>query len=561
MGAFMADGTNPAQAATPMAWRVGLGAGVLLVGGAVYLLAVVPAAAESASPAPLIGPRVQAFLGMFCILGLVAMCSTNLRAVAWRTLAWGFALQWLLGLFILRFELSGLEALGIEGTIRPGYRLFEIVGAAVNKFLEFPSAGTRLLFGKMVDMNTMQDLFGEEDKVIFAFAVLPSIIFVSSVFTVLYYLGVLQWVVRVCARGMVHLMGTSGAETLSSVANVFMGQTEAPLIVKPYVAKMTQSELLAMMVGGMATISGGLMAVYISKGADPVAILATSVMAAPCGLYLSKLLLPETEASETRGIIKTSSEMPYRNVIDAAASGASDGLFLVLNVAAMLIAFMGIIAMINYLLGMFPIDQTSEAITLLFDIRQGGWYAVGNWLMTLVGYLPLWLLVRKLWTRQADDPARAARFGPIQAVAFVAGYAVFVLLVILAMAYLPVPLSLNWIFSQFFAPLALLMGVQPRDMYIVADLLGTKLAVNEFVAYIELTSRYRSELSPRSYKLATYALTGFANFASVGIQIGGIGALAPERRSDLARLGMRALFVGFLTTVMNACVAGILIDE
>jgi CNT family concentrative nucleoside transporter len=542
--------TEPiAQAAppTPLWWRGALGGVVVLLGLTAY------AARDQ------LGPRGQAVFGVMCSLGLVAAFSLNLRAVNWRTVGFGFALQWLLALFILKLEFRGLEAIGIEGAFKPGYELFYAIAQAVNKFLEFPASGTALLFGKLVDDATMKRLFGENDYVIFAFAVLPGIIFVSSFFTALYYLGVLQWIVRVCARGMVYLLGTSGAETLSAIANVFMGQTEAPLIVKPYVITMTQSELLAMMVGGMATISGGLMATYIKMGADPVAILATSVMAAPCGLYLSKLLLPEMEEPQTRGIIKTDAEMPYRNLVDAAASGASDGLMLVLNVAAMLIAFMGLIAMINYLLGCVPTNQQFNDLGQWFDVR-GGWHAVGNWLLTLLAFIPVWLVLRKAMARwsSASDPAA---FGWQHAAVMVVAYAVFLTTVIGVMLFAPQQLSLNWVFSQFFAPVAFLIGVESNDVFIVADLLGTKLALNEFVAYIELTTKYKDSLRPRSAKLAAYALTGFANFASVGIQIGGIGALAPSRRSDLARLGMRALFVGFMATVLNAAMAGVLMDD
>ncbi|MBI2805710.1 MAG: NupC/NupG family nucleoside CNT transporter [Planctomycetes bacterium] len=539
---------KPLHAPTPMAWRIALGAGVLVLGFTAFALQ------ES------IGPRGQGCFGLFCVLGLVATFSANLRAVSWRAMAAGFVLQWLLAFLILRFEINGLEALGIPDGLRPGYALFAAAAQAVNKFLEFPAGGLALLFGKLVDEATMKRLFNDDSGIIFGLGVLPAIIFVSSFFTVLYYFGLLQWIVRVCARVMTYFMGTSGAETLAAIANVFMGQTEAPLIVKPYILKMTQSELLALMVGGMATISGGLMAAYIKMGADAVAILATSVMAAPCGLYLSKLLLPELEEPETRGLIKTDAEMPYRNAIDAAATGASDGLYLVLNVAAMLIAFMGIIAMINFLLGQFPTHQEWNQLGDWFDVRQG-WHAVGNWLLTLVAYAPLWLLGRKFWSRRFTNET-PARFGAGQLAVFALGYALFLMFVALAMVLVTEPLSLNWLFSQCFAPLAFLMGVEPRDVPSVANLLGTKLAVNEFVAYIELGTTYRvPAISARSHKLATYALTGFANFASIGIQIGGIGALAPSRRSDLARLGLRALFVGFLATILNATVAGILLDE
>jgi len=255
-----------------------------------------------------------------------------------------------------------------------------------------------------------------------------------------------------------------------------MGQTEAPLIVKPFVPKMTRSELLALMASGMAHISGGMMAVYISYGADPVAILCTCVMACPCSLYLTKLVLPEMEKPETFGVVPIHVEKVHANAIDAAASGVKDGLFLALNVAAMLIAFLAFIALFNAIIGAF---------------RPG--------------------------------------------------------------------LTLEEIFGHVFSPVAYLMGVDPADTDKVGSLLGIKLAANEHVAYLSLTKNAEyAGLSPRSKLLAVYALTGFANFSSIGIQLGGIGALAPDRRADLARLGMRALFVGFLATVINATVAGLI---
>jgi len=410
-------------------------------------------------------PDVRGGLGIICFIAVVAACSNNLRAVSWRTVGLGMALQLLLALFILKFEINGW---------RPGYNLFSGVAAGVTKFLEFTSAGSQFVFGGLADPAVMSKVF--PGGFVFAFVGLPTIIFVSAFFTVLYYFGILQFVVRVMARGMMFLMRTSGAETLSAAANVFMGQTEAPLIVKPYVPKMTQSELLAMMVGGLATISGGVMAVYISLGADPVAILTTSVMAAPCGLYLAKIMLPETEEPETRGEARTVVERSHANAVDALAAGASDGTVLAINVAAMLIAFLAFLAMIDYLLG-------------------------------------------------------AAFSG----------------------------LSLAAIFARVFAPAAILMGVPMPDVPAVADLLGTKLVANEFVAYVKLTTEYRTTMSPEAYSLSTYALTGFANFGSIGILLGGIGAMAPSRRGDLARLGGRALLCGFVATMINAAIASMLL--
>ena len=414
-----------------------------------------------------ISPRVQGMFGIVCFISVVAAFSRDLRAVSWRTVGWGLALQVGLALFILKFSIGGW---------RPGYAFFSGVADVVKKFLEFTNAGSRLVFGPLADVPAMDKVFGAGNGFVFAFTALPTIIFVSSFFTVLYYFGVLQYVVKVFAKAMVVLMRTSGAETLSAAANVFMGQTEAPIIVKPYVPGMTRSELLAMMVGGMATISGGVMAVYISLGADAIAILTTSVMAAPCGLYLSKILYPETEEPATRGDVKVVVEKQHANVIDAAAAGASDGTMLAINVAAMLIAFMAFLALVDYLLGL---------------VSPG--------------------------------------------------------------------LSLASIFAVLFAPVAVLMGVPPQDVPMIGDLLGTKLVANEFVAYVKLTTQYRDVLDPRSYVLATYALTGFANIASIGIQLGGIGAMAPTRRADLAQLGTRALLAGFIATLINASLASVLL--
>lgn len=415
--------------------------------------------------ANVLSPTVRGALGIVVFLLVVASFSRKLSAVNWRTVGWGLALQWGLALFILKFEINGW---------RPGYAFFSWVSSVVKQFLEFTTSGATFVFGGLADPAVMEKVF--PGGFVFAFVALPTIIFVSSFFTVLYYFGVLQFIVRVMAKAMMYLMRTSGAETLAASANVFMGQTEAPIIVKPYVPKMTQSELLAMMIGGMATISGGVMAVYITLGADPVAILTTSVMAAPCGLYLAKILMPETEVPDTMGEVRTKVERIHANAVDAAAAGASDGTTLAINVAAMLIAFLAFIALFDYMLG-------------------------------------------------AVQPG----------------------------------LTLAAVFGKVFAPAAILMGVPMTDVPAIADLLGTKLMANEFVAYVKLTTEYRDTLSPQGYVLATYALTGFANVASIGIQLGGIGAMAPERRGDLARLGGLALLGGFLATVINASIASMLL--
>ena len=409
--------------------------------------------------------EMRGALGIVCFIAIIAAWSRDLTQVNWRTVLWGMALQFGLALFILKFRI---------GDWRPGYAMFAWFAAGAEQFLKFTSAGSEFVFGGLANQETMSKVF--TGGFVFAFMGLPAIIFVGACFSVLYHLGVLQFVVTVVARVMMKLMRTSGAETLSGVAEVFLGHTEAPLIVKPYVPRMTESELLAIMTCGLATISGGMMAVYIALGADPVAILTTSVMAAPCGLYLAKILIPETGEPETLGRANTAVERPYSNVIDALAGGASEGTALAINVAAMLIAFLSMLALVNYVLG-----------------------------------------------------------------AIVSG------------------LSLSSIFAWILSPLAILMGVPIADVPEVADLLGTKLVANEFVSYIKLTTEYRNTITPESYTLATYALTGFANFGSIGILLGGLGGMAPTRRGDLARLSGRALLAGFLATMINAAIASMLL--
>jgi concentrative nucleoside transporter, CNT family len=464
--------TNPAYAPTPLSWRVALAVCVLALAAGAYGIHFLFGETQTVA-------RAQSGLGILAFLGIVGVFSANLRAINWRTMFWGFVLQVLLALFVLKFEVF---------EVRPGYQLFNGMATVAKKFLEFSDEGARFVFGPLAAPPPTNDpQTPPHIGFIFAFRALPPIVFVSAFFSVLYYFGVLQRVVRVMAWGMRYLMRTSGAETLSVTANVVMGQTEAPLIVKPYVEGMTDSELLALMVGGMAHISGGLMAVYIGLGADPVGILATSVMASPCSLYLSKLMLPEMSQPKTGGTVHATVDKTHTSAVDAAAAGASDGMRLAINIAAMLIAFLAFIALFDFLL-----HQGSLGANYLFGTD--------------------------------------------------------------------LELSLAKIFAWLFAPVAYLMGVEAKDVPKIADLLGTKLVANEFVAYIKY-KEYLPGLSKRSQVLATYALTGFANFASIGIQLGGIGAMAPERRSDIARLGGRALFTGFLVTLVNASIAGLLYVE
>ena len=437
------------------AWRVRAGAGLTALGAA----AVAYAFRET------LPGWVRAVMGIAAFFLIVVACSSNVRAIRWRTVAWGFGLQLVLALLILKVSFGG---------VRPGYDAFSAVATVATRFLDFTNAGSTFVFGVLADPVAMGEVF--PNGLVLAFATLPIIIFASAVFTVLYHLGVLQVGVRLMARVMMPLMGTSGAETLAAAANVFLGQTEAPILVRPYISTMTRSELLALMTGGLATIAGSMFVVYVNLGADPVAMLTTGVMAAPCGLYLAKILLPETETPATAGNARVDVERLHVNVIDAASGGAADGMRLAMNVAAVLIAFLALVAMVDSGLGLL-------------------------------------------------SPG----------------------------------LSLAGIFAVVFAPVAALLGVPSADIPAVADLLGTKLVATEFVAYLKLTGEYQGVVSERAHLLATYALTGFANLGSIGILLGGIGGMAPERRGDLARLGSRALLAGFTATLINAAIAAVLL--
>lgn len=436
-------------------WRIRAGAGLTAVA-----LALTAFAFQESLPG-----RIRALMGIAAFILIAIACSANVAAIRWRTVAWGIGLQVFLALVILKLSVGGF---------RPGYAAFSAVAAVVTRFLDFTSVGAQFVFGVLADPAAMGERF--PNGLVLAFSAFPIIIFASSVFTVLYHLGVLQATVRLLARVMMPLLGTSGAETLSAAANVFMGQTEAPIIVRPYIARMTQSELLALMTGGLATIAGSMFAIYVNLGADPVAMLTTSVMAAPCGLYLAKILLPETGKPVTAGRVVVNPAREHVNVVDAAAGGASSGMHLAFNVTAMLIAFLAFIAMFDYVLGL---------------VRPG--------------------------------------------------------------------LSMAGIFAVVFAPAAALVGVPSGDVAAMADLLGTKLVTNEFVAYVKLSGEYADTMSERAHTLAAYALTGFANFGSIGIVLGGIGGMAPERRADLARLSARALLAGFMATLINASVAAVLL--
>jgi CNT family concentrative nucleoside transporter len=395
-------------------------------------------------------------LGLFVMLGIAWALSSNRSAIRWRPVAMGTALQILFALIILKTEV--------------GRSVFDFVGAGITRFLDFTDAGATFVFGERFK------------EFYFAFKVLPTIIFFSSFITVLYYFGILQKIVSVFAKVMMKTMGTSGAESLSASANIFVGQTEAPLLIKPYVALMTKSELMAVMTGGFATVAGGVMAAYVGMGVSAKHLLAASVMSAPAALVMAKLMFPETEKSVTAGKVEIEVERPWANSIDAAASGAADGLKLALNVGAMLIAFVALIAMID-----FPITKLGQ----------------------LFGY--------DTW-------------------------------------------SLRALLGIVFQPLAWVMGVPWSEAPQVGTLIGIKTAVNEFVGYIEMQKMIGDgQLSERAQIIATYALCGFSNFSSIAIQIGGIGSIAPERKSDLARLGLRAMVAGSLACFQTATIAGFLI--
>ena len=434
--------------------RLAAAALAMLLAAAVFLLG------------DLLHPNLRAGIGIVCFITICVAFSTDVRAIRWRIVFWGLVLQVGLALIILKLQIGGS---------RPGYALFAWLSDGVSKFLEFTRAGAEFVFGGLANQEAMSKVFA--GGYVFAFMGLPTIIFVASFFSVLYYFGILQFVVRGMARGMMSLMETSGAETLSAAADVFMGNTEAPLTVKPYVARMTQSELLSVLVCGLATISGGMMAVYIGIGRRSGRHSHDQRHGGALRpLPVRKFCCPELEEPETRSQAAATTGTPHVNVIDAAAAGATEGLALALNVGAMLIAFLSLLAFADYLLG---------------RLHEG--------------------------------------------------------------------LSAASIFATVFAPAAMLLGVPAADVPAIADLLGTKLVANEFVAFIKLTTEYKGVISPESHILATYALTGFANFGSIGVLLGGIGAIAPTRRGDLARLSGRALIGGFLATMINAAIAAILI--
>ncbi len=411
--------------------------------------------------------RFTGILGLLTMLGLAYAFSTNRRAIRPKTVAWGLGLQIAFAIFVLKVD--------------AGRRLFQAAGNVVNHLLAYSFEGSKFVFGELGKQGSSLGFY-------FAFQVLPTIIFIAAFFAVLYHFGVMQFIIRQVAKVMTRFMGASGAESLNVAASIFMGQTEAPLTIRPFLTDLTQSELMTVMTSGMAHVSGGIMAAYIAFGIDPKHLLSAVIMTAPGTLLMAKMLVPETEQPKTAGRVVMSEEEEAaeksENLLGAIARGTTDGLHLALNIAAMLISFLALIALTNGLLGLIHNGLTHVGI---------GWF----------------------------------------------------------------PSSMERIFGTLFAPIAWLIGIPWHDCPIIGNLLGTRMVLNELVAF-SMLGPLRAALDPRSFTIATFALCGFANLSSIGIQIGGIGALAPNRRGDLARLGLRAMLAGTMANLMSASIAGML---
>ena len=405
--------------------------------------------------------RFTGILGLLTMLTLAYAFSTNRRAIRLKTVAWGLGLQLAFAVVVLRVE--------------AGRAAFQKAGDAVTKLLSYAHAGSHFVFG---DLSNPGSQLGYV-----AFGVLPTVIFIAAFFAVLYHLGVMQIVIRIFAWVMTRVMGASGAGSLNVAASIFMGQTEAPLTIRPFLADLTRSELMTVMTSGMAHVSGGIMAAYIFFGIDPKHLLSAVIMTAPGTLLMAKMLVPETEQPRTAGRVVMSAEEEKtekeENLLGAIARGTTDGLHLALNIAAMLISFLALIALTDGILG-----------------------GIHHWVS---------------W----------------------------------------VPQSLEAIFGALFAPVAWVIGVPWHDCKFVGTLLGTRMALNELVAF-SMLGPAKGSLDPRSFTIATFALCGFANLSSIGIQIGGIGALAPNKKSELARLGIRAMLAGTMANLMSASIAGML---
>ena len=408
--------------------------------------------------------RFTGVLGLLTMLALAWIFSTNRRAIRWRTVFWGLGLQILFAFVVLDFSW--------------GQKTLALAGNGVTKLLSYAYVGSTFVFG---ELGKQHSSFGS----IFAFQVLPTIIFISAFFAVLYYLGVMQLIIRLFARLMQLTLRVSGAESLNVAASIFMGQTEAPLTIRPFLPDATRSELMTIMTSGMAHVSGGIMAAYILYGIDAQHLLAAVIMTAPGTILISKMLVPETETPATEGTVHMPKEAEHKdeNLLGAVARGTIDGGKLAFNVAIMLISFIALIALLNGMLG-----------------------GIHNWLSP---------------------------------------------------HHIPFPSTLDTILGVIFAPIAWLIGIPWHDAKLVGNLLGTRMVINELVAYSMLGAQ-KAMMSFRSFTIATFALCGFANLSSIGIQIGGIGALAPNRRNELAKLGLRAMLAGTMANLMSASIVGVL---
>ncbi len=404
-------------------------------------------------------------LGIFLIVGIAYLLSNNRKMINWRTVGMGFLLQALLAIFILKVPF--------------GKYLFERIGNAVTKLLSFSDEGAKFVFGILADGAKLKPIFGAE-SFIFFFRIIPTILFVAVLVNIAYHIGLMQFIVQMLAKALNYVMRVSGAEALSNISSAFVGQVEAQIMIKPYLKGMTNSELMASMSGSFACIAGGVMATYIMFGVPAEYLIAASIMAAPGALAIAKIMFPETQTPETQGDVTLKVTKQHSNIVDAISAGCSEGWKVGMNVAAMLIGFLALIALINYILG---------GIGSFFQFPS---------------------------------------------------------------------LSLNTILGYVFAGFAWAMGVPTQDITTAGALMGTKLVANEFVAYLQLKDLLNS-LHPRTIAIVSFALCGFANFGSVGIQIGGISALEPSRRADLARLGFRALIAGTLASYMSGTLAGMLV--
>jgi len=422
--------------------------------------------------------RFTGVIGIVLILGLAFLLSNNRKAINYRTVISGLLTQIVLALFILKTEI--------------GASVFAWVGHNIERLLHLADQGGEFVFGGLMKPELLKPIFGDQYSFLFMFKIMPAIIFVAVLVNIAYHIGMMQIIVSFFARIVHALMRVSGSESLSNVASAFVGQVEAQIMIKPYLSSMTMSELLASMSGSMACIAGGVMAVYISMGIPAPYLLAASIMAAPGALVIAKIVWPETEESATKGSVKLEVKKTHANLLDAISHGAGDGLKVSLNVIAMLIGFIALIALANLLLGKMGSGLYAIGLTDVFgfDLRN---------------------------------------------------------------------ISLNTIFGGVFSIFAWTMGIPSQDILTAGGLMGTKMVINEFVAYSQLSPMIAGQtLHPKTIVIISFALCGFANFSSIAIQVGGIGELAPERRSDLARLGFRALICGTLASYLSATIAGIM---